>query len=176
MQQKTAAEKSDDSHCIIKIVITSSNNNKVMDNLGITYRYSICLFQAKITFEEATSTGQAAFFLLESKYAGDIFVCKLGNLDAGETAVLTMAYVVELTVQPDGDLNFELPYVLNTRYSSGQSIQAQTIYKKTISFIVISCRHKGRKGKFTGLQFRCTFNNILNINKNDQFKDPQKWY
>lgn len=96
-----------------------------MDNLGITY--SICLFQAKITFEEATSTGQAAFFLSESKYAGDIFVCKLGNLDAGETAVLTMAYVVELTVQPDGDLIFELPYVLNTRYSSGQSIQAQII-------------------------------------------------
>ncbi|CAG2216028.1 unnamed protein product [Mytilus edulis] len=74
--------------------------------------------QAKITFEEATSTGQAAFFLSESKYAGDIFVCRLGNLDAGETAVLTMAYVVELTVQPDGDLIFELPYVLNTRYSS----------------------------------------------------------
>ncbi|XP_076097572.1 von Willebrand factor A domain-containing protein 5A-like isoform X2 [Mytilus galloprovincialis] len=74
--------------------------------------------QAKITFEEATSTGQAAFFLSESKYAGDIFVCKLGNLDAGETAVLTMTYVVELTVQPDGELNFVLPYVLNTRYSS----------------------------------------------------------
>ncbi|XP_063429185.1 von Willebrand factor A domain-containing protein 5A-like isoform X2 [Mytilus trossulus] len=74
--------------------------------------------QAKITFEEATSTGQAAFFLSESEYAGDIFVCKLGNLDAGETAVLTMAYVVELTVQPDGDLNFVLPYVLNTRYPS----------------------------------------------------------
>ncbi|XP_063427327.1 von Willebrand factor A domain-containing protein 5A-like [Mytilus trossulus] len=74
--------------------------------------------QAKITFEEATSTGQAAFFLSESKYAGDIFVCKLGNLDAGETAVLTMAYVVELTVQPNGNLNFVLSYVLNTRYSS----------------------------------------------------------
>ncbi|VDI72387.1 Hypothetical predicted protein [Mytilus galloprovincialis] len=74
--------------------------------------------QATINFEEATSTGKTAFFLSESKYAGDIFVCKLGNLDAGETAVLTMAYVVELSVQPDGDLNFVLPYVLNTRYSS----------------------------------------------------------
>ncbi|XP_076095358.1 von Willebrand factor A domain-containing protein 5A-like [Mytilus galloprovincialis] len=74
--------------------------------------------QAKITFEEATSTGQTALFLSESKYAGDIFVCRLGNLDAGETAILTISYVVELTVQPDGDLNFVLPYVLNTRYSS----------------------------------------------------------
>lgn len=77
--------------------------------------------QAKITFEEATSTGQTGFFLSESKYAGDIFVCKLGNLDAGETAVLTMAYVVELTVEPDGDLKFVLPYVLNARYSSAGS-------------------------------------------------------
>ncbi|CAC5422075.1 unnamed protein product [Mytilus coruscus] len=76
---------------------------------------------AKITFEEATSTGQTGFFLSESKYAGDIFVCKLGNLDAGETAVLTMAYVVELTVEPDGDLKFVLPYVLNARYSSAGS-------------------------------------------------------
>ncbi|XP_063427409.1 von Willebrand factor A domain-containing protein 5A-like [Mytilus trossulus] len=74
--------------------------------------------QAKITFEEAKSTGRGAFFLSESKHAGDICVCKLGNLDAGETAVLTMAYVVELTVQPDGNLTFVLPYVLNTRYSS----------------------------------------------------------
>ncbi|XP_052105198.1 von Willebrand factor A domain-containing protein 5A-like [Mytilus californianus] len=79
--------------------------------------------QAKITFEEATSTGQTGFYLSESKYAGDIFVCKLGNLDAGETAVLTMAYVVELTVEPDGGLKFVLPYVLNARYSSAGSTE-----------------------------------------------------
>ena len=60
--------------------------------------------------------------LSEDDSAGDIFECKLGNLPAGETAKLTMSYVVELSVEPEGKMRFTVPTVLNPRYSPGKDI------------------------------------------------------
>ncbi|XP_076104765.1 von Willebrand factor A domain-containing protein 5A-like [Mytilus galloprovincialis] len=73
--------------------------------------------EAKKTYKEAISSGHTALFISEADTAGDTFECKLGNLPAGESAVLTLSYVVELSVQPDGKLRFILPTVLNPRYS-----------------------------------------------------------
>lgn len=80
----------------------------------------IPIFQAKKTYKEAISSGHTALFISEADTAGDTFECKLGNLPAGESAVLTLSYVVELSVQPDGKLRFILPTVLNPRYSPGR--------------------------------------------------------
>ncbi|XP_063434587.1 von Willebrand factor A domain-containing protein 5A-like isoform X2 [Mytilus trossulus] len=73
--------------------------------------------EAKKTYKEAISSGHTALFMSEADTAGDTFECKLGNLPAGESAVLTLSYVVELSVEPDGKLRFILPTVLNPRYS-----------------------------------------------------------
>lgn len=58
--------------------------------------------------------------LAEDDNAGDIFECKLGNLPARETAILTMSYVVELSATPRGEMRFILPTVLNPRYFPGR--------------------------------------------------------
>lgn len=73
--------------------------------------------EAKQTYKEAISSGHTALFFSEADTAGDTFKCKLGNLPPGESAVLTLSYVVELSVEPDGKLRFILPTVLNPRYS-----------------------------------------------------------
>ncbi|XP_071169761.1 von Willebrand factor A domain-containing protein 5A-like [Mytilus edulis] len=82
--------------------------------------------EAKKTYKEAISSGHTALFISEADNAGDTFECKLGNLPAGESAVLTVSYVVELSVEPDGKLRFILPTVLNPRYSPevGHAIEA----------------------------------------------------
>jgi hypothetical protein len=38
--------------------------------------------------------------LAEDDTAGDIFECRLSNLPARETAILTLSYVVELSAEP----------------------------------------------------------------------------
>ncbi|CAC5411087.1 unnamed protein product [Mytilus coruscus] len=73
--------------------------------------------EARQTYKEAISSGHTALFFSEADTAGDTFKCKLGNLPPGESAVLTLSYVVELSVEPDGKLRFILPTVLNPRYS-----------------------------------------------------------
>ncbi|XP_052099163.1 von Willebrand factor A domain-containing protein 5A-like isoform X2 [Mytilus californianus] len=55
--------------------------------------------------------------LSEDDASADIFECKLGNLPAGERALLTISYVVELSVETDGKMRFTLPTVLTPRYS-----------------------------------------------------------
>jgi hypothetical protein len=51
---------------------------------------------------------------------GDIFECKIGNLPAGETALLTVGFIAELSVEPEGKMRFTLPTVLNPRYFPGK--------------------------------------------------------
>lgn len=58
-------------------------------------------------------------FLSEHNSAGDILRCQLGNLPAGDTAVLSMSYVVELSVEADDICRFVLPAVLKPRYCPG---------------------------------------------------------
>ncbi|XP_071167548.1 von Willebrand factor A domain-containing protein 5A-like isoform X5 [Mytilus edulis] len=73
--------------------------------------------KAKETYSEAISSGHTAMLLSEDDASGDIFECKLGNLPAGEKALLTISYVVELSVETDGKVRFTLPTVLTPRYS-----------------------------------------------------------
>ncbi|CAG2243183.1 unnamed protein product [Mytilus edulis] len=73
--------------------------------------------KAKETYNEAISNGHTAMLLSEDDASGDIFECKLGNLPAGEMALLTISYVVELSVETDGKVRFTLPTVLTPRYS-----------------------------------------------------------
>lgn len=58
--------------------------------------------------------------LSEDDTAGDIFECKIGNLPAGETALLTVGFIAELSVEPEGKMRFTLPTVLNPRYFPGK--------------------------------------------------------
>ncbi|XP_076102079.1 von Willebrand factor A domain-containing protein 5A-like isoform X2 [Mytilus galloprovincialis] len=73
--------------------------------------------KAKMTYNDAISSGHTAMFLSECETSADIFVCKLGNLPSGEVAILTMSYVAELSVETDGKMRFTLPTVLLPRYS-----------------------------------------------------------
>ena len=60
--------------------------------------------------------------LAEDDTAGDILECRLSNLPARETAILTLSYVIELSAEPRGAMRFILPTVLNPRYFPGRNI------------------------------------------------------
>jgi hypothetical protein len=44
--------------------------------------------------------------LAEDDTAGDILECRLSNLPARETAILTLSYVIELSAEPRGAMRF----------------------------------------------------------------------
>ncbi|CAM9352953.1 unnamed protein product [Lampetra fluviatilis] len=71
--------------------------------------------EADEEYDDAIATGHMAAQL--SQGCGDVFHCVLGNLGAGEEAELTLEFVSELDVGPDGAVRFCLPTVLNPRYS-----------------------------------------------------------
>ncbi|XP_060552028.1 von Willebrand factor A domain-containing protein 5A-like [Ruditapes philippinarum] len=75
--------------------------------------------QAQLTYDDAVQSGKTAMLLKEDSSAGDIFSCMLGNLPAKTEASLVMKYVIELPQEPDGQLRFTLPTVLNPRHFSG---------------------------------------------------------
>jgi len=53
----------------------------------------------------------------EDSSSSDIFRCLVGNIPANTDAVIKFSYVTELTLQPDGVLQFALPTLLNPRYN-----------------------------------------------------------
>ena len=71
--------------------------------------------KAKERYQDAISRGRTAAFGEEKK--GDIFSLVLGNLPAGEKAVLQLTMVGELAVEPNGAVRFVLPVVLKPRYT-----------------------------------------------------------
>ena len=71
--------------------------------------------KARKTYQDAISRGRTAAFGEEKK--GDIFSLILGNLPAGEKAVLQLTMVGELAVEPNGAVRFVLPVVLKPRYT-----------------------------------------------------------
>jgi hypothetical protein len=86
------------------------------------------LSQAQLTYDDAVQSGKTAMLLKEDSSAGDIFSCMLGNLPAKTEASLVMKYVIELPQEPDGQLRFTLPTVLNPRHFSGRSILHKEVY------------------------------------------------
>uniref|UniRef100_A0A8C0GFR5 VIT domain-containing protein n=1 Tax=Chelonoidis abingdonii TaxID=106734 RepID=A0A8C0GFR5_CHEAB len=67
--------------------------------------------------EETGAGGQGSFLLQQEGAGGDMFSCSLGNLPSGEEAVLTLRYVCELPLEPDGAARYVLPTVLRPRYT-----------------------------------------------------------
>uniref|UniRef100_A0A8C3SYN7 von Willebrand factor A domain containing 5A n=1 Tax=Chelydra serpentina TaxID=8475 RepID=A0A8C3SYN7_CHESE len=57
-----------------------------------------------------------SFLLQQEGPGGDVFSCSLGNLPPGEEATLTLRYVCELPLEPDGAARYVLPTVLRPRY------------------------------------------------------------
>ncbi|XP_048044979.1 von Willebrand factor A domain-containing protein 5A-like [Megalobrama amblycephala] len=72
---------------------------------------------ARDQYDEAVSSGQQAFLLEESDESWDVFKLSVGCLSPGQNAVITIVYVMELSVQADHALCFCLPAVLNPRYT-----------------------------------------------------------
>lgn len=73
--------------------------------------------QAQETYADAISQGQEAFLLEEDSSSGDIFTCSVGNLPPDQEAAVTLSFVRELPLEPDGAVRFVLPTVLNPRYT-----------------------------------------------------------
>lgn len=73
--------------------------------------------QAQDTYADAISQGQEAFLLEEDSSSGDIFTCSVGNLPPDQEAAVTLSFVRELPLEPDGAVRFVLPNVLNPRYT-----------------------------------------------------------
>ncbi|CAM2102617.1 unnamed protein product [Caretta caretta] len=73
--------------------------------------------QAQELYGDALAGGQSSFLLQQEGAAGDIFSCSLGNLPPGEEAALTLRYVCELPLEPDGAARYVLPAVLCPRYT-----------------------------------------------------------
>ncbi|XP_023967245.1 von Willebrand factor A domain-containing protein 5A-like [Chrysemys picta bellii] len=73
--------------------------------------------QAQEVYGDALAGGQSSFLLQQEGIRGDVFSCSLGNLPPGEEAVLTLRYVCELLLEPDGAARYVLPTVLRPRYT-----------------------------------------------------------
>ncbi|KAL0154341.1 hypothetical protein M9458_050307, partial [Cirrhinus mrigala] len=71
---------------------------------------------ARDQYDDAVSSGQQAFLLEESDESPDVFRLNVGCLSPGQIAVISIVYVIELSVQADNALRFCLPAVLNPRY------------------------------------------------------------
>ena len=86
-------------------------------NIMLSYLYGNCYsLQARETYDDAIASGRAAFLMEESQTSGDIFECLVGNLPPHEDAVVTFAYVIELELEVDGGVCFQLPSVIKPRY------------------------------------------------------------
>ncbi|KAM7145363.1 von Willebrand factor A domain-containing protein 5A-like isoform 1-T2 [Macrochelys suwanniensis] len=72
--------------------------------------------QAQELYGDALAGGQSSFLLQQEGPGGDVFSCSLGNLPPGEEATLTLRYVCELPLEPDGAARYVLPTVLRPRY------------------------------------------------------------
>ncbi|CAC5412219.1 unnamed protein product [Mytilus coruscus] len=127
--------------------------------------------KAKEIYNEAISSGHTAMLLSEDDTSADIFECKLGNLPAGEWALLTISYVVELSVETDGKIRFTLPTVLTPRYSpdvghyvepgsesSPGQVDIRTPCKLTFSAAVSGCYK---------IKFVSSSNDKLNVKVNE---------
>ncbi|XP_039357986.1 von Willebrand factor A domain-containing protein 5A-like isoform X2 [Mauremys reevesii] len=73
--------------------------------------------QAQELYGDTLAGGQSSFLLQQEGTGGDVFSCSLGNLPPGEEAVLTLRYVCELPLEPDGAARYVLPTVLRPRYT-----------------------------------------------------------
>ncbi|XP_051883013.1 von Willebrand factor A domain-containing protein 5A-like isoform X2 [Pristis pectinata] len=73
--------------------------------------------QAKDNYDDAISSGQEAFLLMEDFDSSDIFTCRVGNLPPECSATVSFSLVQELPLEADGALRFTLPAVLNPRYT-----------------------------------------------------------
>ncbi|XP_067278192.1 von Willebrand factor A domain-containing protein 5A-like isoform X2 [Pseudorasbora parva] len=76
---------------------------------------------ARDQYDDAVSSGQQAFLLEESDESSDVFKLSVGCLAPGQNAVITIVYVIELSIQADDALRFCLPAVLNPRYTPAAS-------------------------------------------------------
>uniref|UniRef100_A0A8C0IPN4 Uncharacterized protein n=1 Tax=Chelonoidis abingdonii TaxID=106734 RepID=A0A8C0IPN4_CHEAB len=72
---------------------------------------------AQEMYGDALAGGQSSFLLQQEGAGGDVFSCSLGNLPPGEEATLTLFYVCELPLEPDGAAHYMLPAVLRPRYT-----------------------------------------------------------
>uniref|UniRef100_A0A8C0IP04 VIT domain-containing protein n=1 Tax=Chelonoidis abingdonii TaxID=106734 RepID=A0A8C0IP04_CHEAB len=82
-------------------------------DLGVT----LSLRQAQELYGDALAGGQSSFLLQQEGTGGDVFSCSLGNLPPGEEAALTLQYVCELPLEPDGAARYMLPAVLHPHYT-----------------------------------------------------------
>ncbi|XP_073165680.1 von Willebrand factor A domain-containing protein 5A-like [Lepidochelys kempii] len=73
--------------------------------------------QAQELYGDTLAAGQSSFLLQQEGAGGDVFSCSLGNLPPGEEAALTLCYVCELPLEPDGAARYVLPAVLRPRYT-----------------------------------------------------------
>ncbi|XP_058622849.1 von Willebrand factor A domain-containing protein 5A-like [Onychostoma macrolepis] len=78
---------------------------------------------ARDQYHDAVSSGQQAFLLEESDQSSDVFRLNVGCLSPGQTAIVTIIYIIELSVQADNALRFCLPAVLNPRYTPAASAE-----------------------------------------------------
>ncbi|CAM5099491.1 unnamed protein product [Natator depressus] len=73
--------------------------------------------QAQELYGDALAGGQSSFLLQQEGAGGDVFSCSLRNLPPGEKAALTLRYVCELSLEPDGAARYVLPAMLRPRYT-----------------------------------------------------------
>ncbi|XP_067388342.1 von Willebrand factor A domain-containing protein 5A-like isoform X2 [Emydura macquarii macquarii] len=73
--------------------------------------------QAQELYGDALAGGQSSFLLQQEGAGGDVFSCSLGNLPPGAEAALTLRYVCQLSLEPDGAARYVLPAVLRPRYT-----------------------------------------------------------
>lgn len=77
--------------------------------------------KAKAIFDEAVAKGETAGLLEQAPESSDVFSTKLGNILAGQSVVVEIAYIGELKHHETDGIRFTIPTSIAPRYGSGPS-------------------------------------------------------
>lgn len=75
--------------------------------------------KAKAIFDDAVSKGETAGLLTQADESADVFSTRLGNIPAGESIRVEIAYVGELKHHDTDGIRFTIPTRIAPRYGSG---------------------------------------------------------
>uniref|UniRef100_A0AAY4AQ16 von Willebrand factor A domain-containing protein 5A-like n=1 Tax=Denticeps clupeoides TaxID=299321 RepID=A0AAY4AQ16_9TELE len=125
--------------------------------------------KAREQYDDALSSGHQAFLLEESDKSPDVFRMNVGSLRPGESAAVSLVYIIELTVEADHALRFCLPAVLNPRYAPPETRladvpQVTSVPAATVPYTLSLKVHLSSPQPITKVESKCPLEPLTFLN------------
>ncbi|XP_028827981.1 von Willebrand factor A domain-containing protein 5A-like [Denticeps clupeoides] len=125
--------------------------------------------KAREQYDDALSSGHQAFLLEESDKSPDVFRMNVGSLRPGESAAVSLVYIIELTVEADHALRFCLPAVLNPRYAPPETRRADvpqvtSVPAATVPYTLSLKVHLSSPQPITKVESKCPLEPLTFLN------------